>query len=450
MLSGAAASPLLGSGAMILRDPVHGLVAFEGDVEGLVASLLDTREVQRLRRVRQLGLTALVFPGAEHSRFAHAVGAAHVMHRLAERVRARHADVPADQRLDDASAEEAIAAALLHDLGHGPFSHLFEEVLPDARSHEAWTGDLLRDPASDVHRALEKRARGMADRVADLLCGRHRLAWLGRTLSGTLDVDRCDYLLRDSHMTGVAYGRYDLEWLLRALTFAQAPDGSWVLAIEGRKGLPPIEAFFLARHYMYQQVYHHKATRAAECLINGMFRRLAELIREGSPPPKTPAAIAGSVLGERLSAGDYLELDDPLLMSCFATWEGADDPLLADFAACLRHRRLPKTIPLPDDPAQEPRWREAKARAEEVVAAAGMRPDLHVWLAVPTDVPYAEPAGDSPEGLWVTLSHQPIRRLGDISFLLRQLRNETIVRPRLVFPAEVRREVERAMEGVFA
>src|SRR5690606_26692320 len=136
---------------------------------------------------------------------------------------------------------------------------------------------------------------------------------------GTLDVDRCDYLLRDSYMTGVAYGRYDLDWLLRALTFARAPDGSWVLAIEGRKGLPPIEAFFLARHYMYQQVYHHKATRAAECLINAMFTRLAELVREGAPPPDTPAAIGAAVLGERLTAGAYLELDDALLLHCFAT-----------------------------------------------------------------------------------------------------------------------------------
>ncbi len=435
---------------MILRDPVHGLVAFEGDAERLVMSLLDTREVQRLRRVRQLGLTALVFPGAEHSRFAHALGAAHVMTRLVERVRARQGDLPDDARLDEQGALEAVAAAFLHDLGHGPFSHLFEEVLPDARSHESWTMELLRDPGTDVHRALEARSAGMADRVADLLCGEHRLAWLCRSVSGTLDVDRCDYLLRDSHMTGVAYGRYDLDWLLRALAFARVGEGDWVLAIEGRKGLPPIEAFFLARHYMYQQVYHHKATRAAECLIRAMFQRLAELIREGSPPAGVPNAVRAAVLGERLPLGDYLDLDDPLLMHCFAEWERADDPLLADLAARLRHRRLPKTIPLPDDPAEAPGWEEALRRTEEVARRRGARSDLVVRLDVPTDVPYEEPEGSSPAGLWVTLSHQPVRRLGDISFLLRQLRNQTIVRPRLVFPADLRDEVERAVEGVFA
>jgi HD superfamily phosphohydrolase len=435
---------------MILRDPVHGLVAFEGEAERLVASLLGAREVQRLRRVRQLGLTSLVFPGAEHSRFAHALGAAHVMTRLCDRVRERHADLPTELRLDEESSLEALAAALLHDLGHGPFSHLFEEVVPEPRAHEAWTMEILRDPGTEVHRALEAFRPGMADRVADLLAGLHRLPWLASTVSGTLDVDRCDYLLRDSHTTGVAYGRYDLDWLLRALAFAPVAGGHWVLAIEGRKGLPPIEAFFLARHYMYQQVYHHKATRGAECLIRGMFRRLAELIRDGSAPAGTPVAIRAAVLGEPLSLGDYLDLDDPLLMHCFADWERGDDPLLADFAARLRHRRLPKTIPLPDDPSEEPRWAQALARAEAVAARHGLRPELSVWLDVPTDVPYEEPTDDSAEGLWVVLSHQPVRRLGDISFLLRQLRNQTIVRPRLVFPSELRGEVEHAMEGVFA
>lgn len=441
---------------MLLRDPVHGLVAFEGDTERVVSALLGTREVQRLRRVRQLGLTSLVFPGAEHSRFAHAVGATHVMTRLLSRVRVREGELPPEQRLDASSAREAIAAALLHDLGHGPFSHLFEDVLPDARSHESWTMELLRDPSTDVHHALESVEAGMADRVADLLAGVHRLHWLGPTVSGRLDVDRCDYLLRDSYMTGVTYGRYDLDWLLGALAFAHvspahggSEQGTWVLAIEGRKGLPPIEAFFLARHYMYQQVYHHKATRAAECLIRAMFQRVAELVREGAPPPATPGALRAAVLGEKLSPGEYLDLDDPLMMHSFAEWERANDPLLAGFAARLRRRHLPKTIPLPDDPAEEPRWREALARAEDVARRRGLRPSLSVWLDVPTDVPYEEPRGPSAEGLWVTLSRPPIRRLGDISFLLRQLRNEIIVRPRLVFMPELREEIEAAVQGVF-
>src|SRR4051812_45254037 len=124
---------------MILRDPVHGLVAFEGERERVVHALFATAELQRLRRVRQLGLASLVFPGAEHSRFAHAVGTAHVMGRLLDRVSQVEDGLPQDFRLDPVTRMEALAAALLHDLGHGPFSHLYEDVLPGALKHEEWT-----------------------------------------------------------------------------------------------------------------------------------------------------------------------------------------------------------------------------------------------------------------------------------------------------------------------
>jgi HD superfamily phosphohydrolase len=435
---------------MILRDPVHGLVAFEGLAEPVVTALLDTREVQRLRRVRQLGLTSVVFPGAEHSRFAHALGAAHVMVRLLARLAEVQHDLPSDARIDAEASCDAIAAALLHDLGHGPFSHLFEEVMPGARHHESWTVDIVRDDATDVHRALAKLDAGMPERVAGLLEGHYRLGYLARAVSGTLDVDRCDYLLRDSHMTGVRYGIYDLDWLLRALAFGRAPSGERVIAIEGRKGLPPIEGFFLARHFMFQQVYHHKATRGAEALIRGLFLRLGELVCDGAAPEGTPLAMARAARGEPMSLGDYLALDDSVLLHGFSQWAGSGDATLRELAQAVVARRLPKTLPLPEEDGAAPRWGAALARAQEVAVRHGMRPELSVFLDVPRDTPYEEPSDDSADGLWVLLRHQPIRRLGDVSFLLGQLRNAHTLRPRLVFPAALRDEVVAAVGEVLA
>jgi len=434
---------------VILRDPVHGLVAFEGPDEDLVESLLSSREVQRLRGVKALGLTSLVFPGAEHSRFGHALGTAHVMVRLLERIEAVREELPPELRVDPSARADAIAAALLHDLGHGPFSHLFEEILPGAIPHEEWTMRIVRDPSTDVHRALEAHASGMAERVARLLEGEHRLGYLARAVSGTLDVDRADYLLRDSHMTGVRYGLYDLDWLLRALAFAQAPGGDeWVLAIDGRKGLPPIESFFLGRQFMYDQVYHHKATRAAEALIRALFVRLAEMVQAGHAPERTPRALLSAMRGEPVALGDYLALDDVRILSCLADWEHSRDELLRDFALRFRARHLPKTLPLPA--ARPEVWERAKAVVEGVAQEAGLRPDLNVWLDVPHDTPYAEPEGDGPKGLWVRIRHQPLRRLGEASFLLGHLRNARIDRPRLIFPAEIRDDVRAAVQGVLS
>jgi len=442
---------------MILRDPVHGLISFEGDAERVVAALLGTREVQRLRRVRQLGLASLVFPGAEHSRFSHAIGTAWVMRRLTERLRAVEDALPREERPTDGDLRDALAAALLHDLGHGPYSHLFEDVLPDGGSHEDWGASILRDPETDVHRALERLEAGMAERVAGFLEGRHRCGYLARAVSGALDVDRCDYLLRDSHMTGVDFGVQDLDWLLRSLRFAALESEAGgtthrVLAIEGRKGLPPVEAFFLGRHFMYQQVYHHKATRAAELLVRGIFRRVAELLRSGQAPPGVPVALRAAARGRPVTVGDYLALDDETVGAAFGAWERSSDPLLAELAGDLRRRALPKTMPLPLGPEAAAQRAQALEAAQEVARRHGLRADLRVHLDEAVHVPYAEPEpmDRSPTGLWVRLRHQPLQRLGAVSFLLRELRNKRSETARLIFPAAIRDQVHRAVEGVLA
>ncbi|MET0387409.1 MAG: HD domain-containing protein [Polyangiales bacterium] len=439
---------------MILRDPVHGLVAFEGAHERVIAALLETREVQRLRNVRQLGFTSLVFPGAEHSRFAHCLGAAHVMVKLLARVRAVQAALPIELRVDEERETEALAAALLHDLGHGPFSHLFEEVLPDARHHEDWTREVILDPGSDVHRALSRLSASMPERVAALLDGTHPLGYLSRSVSGVLDVDRCDYLLRDSHMTGVRYGIFDLDWLLRALSFGHVAvpgsEPSWVLAIEGRKGLPPIEGFFLARLFMYQQVYHHKATRAAEMLIRAIFLRIASLIRAGRVPDQTPPAIVAAVRGEPLPLGAYLALDDVTLLAAFRAWERDADPALSELTQRLSARRLPKTLPLALEGKATGAWERARERACDVATRRGFAPELWVWLDVPSECAYEEPVADAAEALWVSLRHRPMDRLARTSFVLGELCNKRIERPRLIFPGEIRADVLTALDGVIS
>lgn len=429
---------------MILRDAIHGLVAFESDEERIVARLLDTAEVQRLRRIKQLGVTSMAFPGAEHTRFSHAIGCAWVMQRLLGRLRAIHEELPFWQRITSERAKDALAAALLHDLGHGPLSHLFEDSIPGTPPHEDWTERIVLDPATEVHRVLASEDGGMPARVAALVRGRHPLPYLAKAVSGTFDVDRCDYLLRDAHSTGVRYGIFDLDWLLRSLRFSpvQREEDVPELAVDGAKGLPAIEGFLVARLFMFQQVYLHKATRAAEWMIRALLGRAARCVADGVPLPDAPRAIEIAGAGGEIPLADYLELDDAVLSTAMHSWESAEDAGVAELARRIRARSLFKTLELFGEQAAEPGRARVLAAARDVARARGFDPDVHVGLDVATVVPFAA----DPEPL-VVFHKGPARRLGDVSFLLGRLKGQELSRVRLLMAPELREDVTRAVSA---
>jgi hypothetical protein len=433
---------------VILRDPVHGLVAFEGHEERIVEALMDTPEVQRLRRVRQLGVTSLAFPGAEHSRFAHAVGAAFVMKLLIARLRSIHGALPESERVDADLAREGLAAALLHDLGHGPLSHLFEDVIPDTPPHETWTERIVLDPSTGVHRVLARVDATLPSRVVELVHGRHRLPYLAKAVSGELDVDRCDYLLRDAHATGVRYGVYDLDWLLRSLRFgpigtAAGPARSAPpLAIDGSKGLPAIEAFITARLFMFQQVYLHKSTRAAEWMIRTIVSRAMAMVRAGDPIDGVPAALVSAARGSPIGLGDYLALDDDVLWVAMRAWEDARDRPLADLARGIRARTLYKTLELFGEHASPEGREHALALARDIAARRGLDPSACAGLDIASVEPFEGKEGD---GLMVVFAKGPARPLREVSFLLGRLAGQVLSRVRLILAPELREPVTHAL-----
>ncbi len=428
---------------MILRDPVHGLVAFESAEEAIVPALLEATELQRLRRVRQMGLASLAYPGADHTRFSHALGAAHVMKELVRRLRSIHDRLPFWQRLTTERAREALAAALLHDVGHGPFSHLFEEALPGARRHEAWTRRIVLDEGTEVNQILRRVDPHLPARVAELIEGRHELTFLARAVSGTFDVDRCDYLLRDAHATGVTYGRFDLDWLIRSLCLGVEGNGQAAppLAIDGTKGIPAIESFLLSRLFMFQQVYFHKTERASEWMLSRIFERVGQLVGEGKRLPGTPPAIVTLIREGDAPLGEYLRLDDATLWVALETWRSVDDPLLADLTQRLHARRLFKTYELFGEQALPEARREILERARSVAHAAGLDPEVYVGLDAASTVAF----DDSSDPLTVVFPNGETRLLADVSFLLGRLRGERLERARLIFAPELRESILRAV-----
>lgn len=339
----------------VFRDPVHGLIGFQGE-DAVLDGILDTRAFQRLRRVRQMGFASLVYPGAEHSRFGHALGAFHVAGR-----------VTAQLGLAAEVARDVKVAALLHDVGHGPFSHAWETAL-GAISHEAWGRRILAED-EELNGALAAVASDLPARLDRFFAKAYVPRVARKLVSSQLDVDRMDYLLRDAHYSGVGYSTYDLDWVIHALRVAPVREGDdpGDLVVDYRRGKHAVEQFLFGRFYMYAQVYYHKTVRAAEWMFLLAFRRFAELARDGRAPTGLEAA-ARLARREPVSVDAYLGLDDARVMVALEDWaRGGVDPVLSDLAGRLVARKLFKAIELGEDPAAAarlaPAFEEAARRA---------------------------------------------------------------------------------------
>ncbi len=316
----------------VVRDPVHNLIMLAGDDGQLVLDLMDQAEFQRLRRIRQLGLALLTFPGAEHSRWAHSFGVCHVARRMLDALQSRYGETSAEYKELSDLRREIVAAALLHDVGHGPFSHVFERAIPlpdDApegypKDHEDWSQRIIRERFGSTLKQHGVRT----DVVAGLIDKTNREHLLAKDfISSQLDADRMDYLLRDSRAAGPKYGEFDLEWLLYSLRIGKVrvkgqEEGVLRLCFDSRKAIHVVEEYIQARAFMYEQVYIHKTTRAYEAMLKNILG-LARAITDGDPdrvPKPCPPALAKMLAGQPVETDEYLSLDDFRLWCALIDW----------------------------------------------------------------------------------------------------------------------------------
>ncbi|MEC9072906.1 MAG: HD domain-containing protein, partial [Myxococcota bacterium] len=269
-------------------------------------------------------------------------------------------------------------AALLHDVGHGPFSHALEKL--SGVRHEERTVQILCHPESGVHQALASFSSDFPERVATRIRGDgDGPAYLKEVVSSQLDADRLDYILRDGHMTGVRIGNYDLA---RVLAMLDVVDGH--LAVH-QGGQAAVEGYLLARFHMYQQVYLHKTSRSAERMLSAALSRAVQLRRDGDGDLWWPDDSLGAVLlGDGEDPLGFATIDDVDVWRCLKRWADASDRALADLSRGLLDRRLYKTLQLP----MGEEGVRAFARAQEVAEGMGFQPDYHVLLDASGDSPY--------------------------------------------------------------
>ncbi|MGL4555157.1 MAG: HD domain-containing protein [Gemmataceae bacterium] len=427
----------------VFRDPVHNLIAFDDTpVDRLLLDLINAPEVQRLRRVKQMGVSEIVFPGANHSRFAHSLGVLHTARMFVSQLeRCQGRPLPEDQRA------LVLCAALLHDVGHGPFSHVFEQVT--GRAHEAYTLAILQDPDTAVNRCLRSFDAGLPEGLARFFDDEtddegRTPAYLKRIVSGQLDADRCDYLLRDSHATGTNYGDFDLAWMLAQLRPDPARKGFYLT----RKGLAAAETYLFARYHMYRTVYFHKTSRAAEVMLKLLFRRVREVIDADRERLVLPDTIAAAFSGQ-MSLISYLDIDDHSVSEMMKSCARSADKTLAGLASGLLNRRLYKSVDVSGLVAEQQlgrimAFRDAMAAK---LRALGLEPGYAFVEDSASDTPYEpyEPDDERPSRqILVEASDGRIVEISHLSDALLQLR-KTYTVMRYYAPAELRDEMIKAL-----
>ncbi len=413
----------------VIKDPVHGTMQFTSTEDAWVKPFIDSPHFQRLRHIKQLGMGDFIFPGAVHSRFNHCLGCCYVASQIAQKI-----------GLVDEERQLVMIACLLHDIGHGPFSHAFEGIFHDKLiRHEDWTPYFLADYGSKEffqhYNRLNPRYHLTEDKfrtIAQMIM--HKPATksvLADIVSSQLDADRLDYLLRDSHFCGVRYGEFDFRWMLHCLAIVESKDGER-LGIT-HKGIGVVEHYLMARRLMTRNIYHGQKKLALESLLVQLLANLAESLEYHAPY----ASIRQTRLGQFLMAANrfnvsvenapnpsdykadfieqnypnYKELCDYDVFSLIKQLSDlSDENPAAQIAKRLQHRIMPKILRLDyvDLKTVEAELREFKSKYQK---------EYKDWQIMLVQTPHQSYSGED-DPILVVNEQNEIKPIGDFSFMI--------------------------------
>jgi len=438
----------------VFRDPVYRHVSFDKGRDRVVLDLIDSLEVQRLRRISQLGVSWVTYHGAEHSRFGHSLGACYLMELALEALK-NNQQV---ERLTEQDRLAALVAALLHDVGHAPFSHVLEGVLFPGTNHESWTLRIIQDERTEINKVL-RNYDGLLETVVALIEGRPReLSWVSCLIHGQIDVDRMDYLQRDSHYCGVGYGQFDRARILHTMRLRDIPSQAGVIQpVWLEKGMTAVEEYIFSRYYMYWNVYYHRTTLGGEELLRAIVRRARDV---GKQDDKTLGDCSEPLRTVLVQTQEdvlrFLALDDTVILAQLVRWrdDSKTDALLRDLCERFLHRKLLKPVPLKGVGITQ---YERIGEAEEIVRRKGYDPRYWFLMvkAGTSAYDYYHPEDEEAEesaqtSILIELQETPsgpsqVRELSRLSDHLRAITGTQQAREFCYVPEDCRVEVQKLL-----
>lgn len=350
----------------VFRDPVHNYITVNHPV---IYDLINSKEFQRLRRVKQVSTTVFTFHGAEHSRFSHCLGVYEIARRVTEIFDAKFPEI-----WDSNENLLTMVAALLHDVGHGAYSHTFEKLFDT--DHEAITQEIITSPDTEVNAILRGVSPDFPENVASVINHTYHNKQVVQLISSQIDCDRMDYLLRDSYYSGARYGQFDLTRILRVIR--PTADG----IVFEYNGMHAVEDYIVSRFQMYMQVYFHPASRAMEVLLQNLLKRAKYLYHIDSHFFEKTSPYLIPFLANQASLADYLSLDDGVMNTYFQAWTAAEDDILADLASRFVNRKVFKSVTFEEES------RKVLSHLVELVKSVGFDPDYYTGIHVNFDLPY--------------------------------------------------------------
>ncbi|MDO3681513.1 HD domain-containing protein [Paenibacillus ehimensis] len=400
----------------VFKDPVHKYIYVQDQT---IWDLINTKEFQRLRRIRQLGTCFLTFHGAEHSRFSHSLGVYEVTRKIISQFeRNKYEDWPREERL------LCLCASLLHDVGHGPFSHSIEKTF--GTHHEEWSCRIVLGD-TEVNRVLRRVSPTFPQQVAGVIAKTYNQEIVVSLVSSQLDADRMDYLLRDAYFTGVNYGTFDLERILRVMR----PYQGHIVVKES--GMHAVEDYLMSRYQMYWQVYFHPVTRSAEVLLHNIFQRAKHLHEEGfafrfllHPLP--------NLFRQKMTVHDHFLMDEAFMQTVLMQWSFEEDPVLSDLCTRFLQRRLFKYVTLEKIDARQ------IERLRDQMRSFGIDPDYYLDIDFPSDLSYdVYRPGEQDEKLPILLldSRDTLTEISRKSEIVRSISGIHMGKYHLYYPREL-------------